>query len=119
MQIKLKYNKMNKRFETIEEMLDMKNMFVSPAPVEDKLENYIGKPIRWRYSEYDLDIFGWDKNYDPIFVPTHIEQDCGEGEYLLWDENCKWCDLEYAQKNVLKEGETIIISGEEGSDERY
>ena len=30
----LKYNKMNKQFETIEEMLDMKNMFVSPSEQE-------------------------------------------------------------------------------------
>ena len=96
MQIKLKYNKMNKRFETIEEMLDMKNMFVSLGPVEDKLENYIGKPIWWKTDDKEYD-------YCVEFVGDYVE------DGILYDKDGdRWVDLEYAQDNVIRK---------EGSDE--
>ena len=59
-----------------------------------KCQKFIGKKIKFHYS---------DEREDNIFIPTHIETDsASDEELLLWDNEYRWCTLDYAIKNEIK-----------------
>tara|TARA_R100000654_G_scaffold53098_1_gene79231 strand:- start:104 stop:460 length:357 start_codon:yes stop_codon:yes gene_type:complete len=82
---------MNKQFETIEEMLDMKNMFVSPREI--KL--------------YETDYVLVDKDYNPVdgldicLAEESVYDEFTQGTYT--EE-----EIENKMKTLKKEGEVLI-----------
>jgi len=59
-----------------------------------KCQKFIGKKIKFHYS---------DERQNDIFIPSHIQTDSpNDDELLLWDNESRWCTLDYAIKNEIK-----------------
>jgi hypothetical protein len=69
-------------------------------PGAKELRFFIGKDIEFHYSDRDKKIMELPDDYVEIFTPTHIEKD--GAHYLLFNEDGRYCDLEYAVKNQVK-----------------
>ena len=65
-----------------------------------ELQKFIRKKIAFHYSDDDKKIFGFPKDYVETFIGEYIEKE--DGEYLLWNDQCQWVDLQYAIKNEIK-----------------
>jgi len=59
----------------------------------EKMPKVYRQKIKFHYND--------DREAD-IFTPTHIATDFGDDELLLWDNQCKWCTLDYAIKNQIR-----------------
>ena len=54
---------------------------------------FIGKKIKFHYT---------DERESDIFIPTHIDSDFEDDILLLWDNQYRYCTLEYAIENEIK-----------------
>jgi len=66
--------------------------------MSDKLKNYIGVPIWW---ETDDEYSDEEYKYRAEFIGDYVE------DGILYDKDGdRWVDLEYAQDNVIRKGES-------------
>ena len=58
-----------------------------------KCQKFVGKKIKFHYT---------DERESDIFIPTHIDSDFEDDILLLWDDEYRYCTLEYAIENEIK-----------------
>ena len=68
--------------------------------MRNTLEEFIGKKIGFHYSDNDKKTMGLPKDYVEIFIGERVEEE--NGEYILYNNQDQWIDLEYAIKHEIK-----------------
>ena len=66
-----------------------------------KLKDYIGKEIKFNYSDKDKEIMNLPLDYFEIFIGEFIVNE--EGTELLYNSNHQWITLEYAKENIINQ----------------
>ena len=64
------------------------------------LYQFIGKKIKFHYSDDDKKIMGLPQDYVEIFIGERIVKE--DGTYLLYNDQDQYVNLEYAIKNEIK-----------------
>jgi len=66
-----------------------------------RLKDYIGKEIKFNYSDKDKEIMSLPLDYFEIFIGEFIVNE--DGTELLYNSNYQWVTLEYAKENIINQ----------------
>ena len=66
-----------------------------------RLKDYIGKEIKFNYSDKDKEIMSLPLDYFEIFIGEFIVDE--DGTELLYNSDYQWITLEYAKENIINQ----------------
>tara|TARA_R100001086_G_scaffold247563_1_gene182131 strand:- start:1324 stop:1530 length:207 start_codon:yes stop_codon:yes gene_type:complete len=67
----------------------------------EELKDYIGKEIKFNYSDKDKEIMNLPSDYFEIFIGEFIIDE--DGTELLYNSDYQWITLEYAKENIINQ----------------
>jgi len=67
----------------------------------EELKDYIGKEIKFNYSNKDKEIMNLPSDYFEIFIGEFIVDE--DGTELLYNSDYQWITLEYAKENIINQ----------------